>query len=226
MHGTPYHSLPITPLPLLIKSSERLPLDGMAHLFDGQNTFITGVHLVSDKEALLVLERWKLARTDVWKIVRGIELLQGALKEPDWTAFQDALDLVKPAVPRISDSSLEGRRNSKNWQVAAWLYSGTMSNLLQGARFVFWCSAKADGVPRPGLYCPNWEVALYANAGMGHVRFCKKPGCGAPFIPRFFRPGKKNEQKYCTAKHANAHHVALSKAKKAREQNAKKTRRK
>jgi hypothetical protein len=212
MNNTP---LPhITPLPLLIESSEQLRLDGMAHLFDSQSTHITGVHMVSSKEAFSVLDRWKLSRPDVWKMVSGIALIQLAQKERDWSAFQNGLDLVKPAVPRISDSSLEGRRNSKSWQVAAWLYSGLMSNLLQMARFVFWFPDKADGVPMPGLYCPNWEVALYANVGMGNVRFCKKPGCGVPFIPRFFSPGKDNEQKYCKPAHANAHRVALSKARK------------
>lgn len=63
-------------------------------------------------------------------------------------------------------------------------------------------------------YCPDWEVAVYAIAGMGQIRFCKKPGCCVPFIPRFFSPDKGNEQKYCTPAHANADRAARSKAKK------------
>lgn len=209
MHRTPLPT--ITPLPLLIKSSDRIRLDGVAHLFDAEDTFISGVHVISSKEAFSFVDHLKDSRPGLWEMASGIALLQGAHRERDWSAFQNALDLVKPAVPRIGDSSLQGRRSSKSWQVAAWLYSGLMSNLLQSARFVFWCPT--NGVPRPGLYCPNWEVAVYASVGMGNVRFCKKPGCGAPFIPRFFSPDKKNEQKYCTPAHANSHRVARSKAK-------------
>jgi hypothetical protein len=89
-----------------------------------------------------------------------------------------------------------------------------MSNLLQAARFIIWYSTKEQEGPRPGLYCPDWEVAVYAIAGMGQIRFCKKPGCCVPFIPRFFSPDKGNEQKYCTPAHANADRAARSKAKK------------
>jgi hypothetical protein len=141
--------------------------------------------------------------------------------------FQNALNSVRQYVPHFwGESEIEDIRGSKSWKRAGWAYSGLMSNLLRTARFIIWYSTKSK-VPRPGLYCPSWEVAAYAVVGMDHVRICKKPGCGALFIPRFFRVMEPvgpsdNSQKYCTQAHANADRVAKSKAKKRREEEKRK----
>ncbi len=216
--GMPISPLPpVTPLPVLVKSSDSARPDGVGPLFNPKDPDISGLHVVSQKEAFSLLDRWKDTQPREWVLVCGIALLQRAQKDRDWSAFQKAIDSVQRWVPHWGDAEIAYVRGSKKWKEAAWAYSGLMSNLLQTARFIIWYSTRHNEVPRPGLYCPNWEAAVYAIVGMGHIHFCKKPGCGAPFIPRFFSPDKDNEQKYCSPAHANAHRVALSKAnKKAR----------
>jgi hypothetical protein len=189
-------------------------VDGVGHLFNPKSLYtFANLHVVLREEAFSRLDKWESAQPGRYKLAKGIALLQLAQKERDWSAFQNALDLVQRWVPHVGNriSVLHG---SKNWKSAALAHSGLMSNLLQAARFIIWYSTKEQGGPRPGLYCPDWEVAVYAIAGMGQIHFCKKPGCGVPFIPRFFSPDKRNEQKYCTQAHANADRAARSKANK------------
>ena len=204
---------PITPLPVLIRSSDSTSIDGAGTLFT-KDTEITGLHVVSKKEALSG-DGWKTLDTKQMQLVSGVALLQRALREEDWTGFQTALDLVQSRVPHWSDGQIMSIRGSKKWTLARWAYSGLMSNLLQNARLVIWCSPKDGHQLRPGLFCPDWEIAVYAIVGMGHQRICKKPGCGQHFIP-----GPKSHE-YCCEKHQNADSQARWKAahpERAREQ--------
>jgi hypothetical protein len=236
MTTTPLPTL--TPLPVLVKSSDHLSVDGAGHLFSPQDPDISGLHLVSKKEAFSIVDEWRHANPEQWNLVNGIALFQQALRGRDWADFQkawahfqNALDLVQRWVPHWSDAEIAHIRGSKKWKEAAWAYSGLMSNLLQKSRFIIWYSPK-DERHRPGLYCPDWELAVFAIVGMDHIRFCKKPGCGKPFIPRFISPNgdRDNEQKYCPGGVcANAHRVAQWKAKhpeRAKVQRRKKTARK
>lgn len=192
----------ITALPVLIKSSDRASLDGSGTLFTPQNTEYCGLHVVSKTEAFLHLDKWKRSHPELWRLISGVALMQRAQKERDWALFQEALDRVWQKVPHIFSAEIPHIRSSKAWKQAIYAYSGLMSNLLQTSRFVIWYST-IDNRIRPGLFCPDWEVAAYAMVGMEHLRICKKPGCGEPFIP-----GPKT-QECCTQAHANALRVAL-----------------
>jgi len=199
----------ITPLPVLIKSSRNASVDGAGTLFATQGTEITGLHVVSKEEARTRLKR---AHTDVQRVCIGLTMLQRAQKEREWPVFQEALDVVRKWVPHFWESEIDSLRSKVNWKAAGWTYSGLMSNLLQKAHFIIWYSTKDGGELRPGLFCPNWEVATYAVVGMDHIRRCEKPGCDEFFIP------KQDTQTHCTPAHGNAHRVARAKekAKKAR----------
>jgi hypothetical protein len=204
----------VTPLPVLIKSSAHATLDGAGTVFE-HGTEITGLHVVSKEEVLEHLDQWKRSHPKLWQLVGGVAALQRAQSERDWRLFQSALDLVQQKVPHFwGRSEIEHVRDSESWKDAGWTYSGLVSNLLQTARFIIWYSAKEKGLLRPGLYCPSWEVAVYAVVAMEYIRFCKKPGCGEPFVPRHVSPGADNEQRYCTPAHANAERVARAKSRK------------
>lgn len=200
----------VTPLPVLIKSSDRASLDGVGTLFTQEDTEITGLHVVSKGEALIRLKR---AHPDVRRVCIGLTMLQRAQKEREWPVFQEAVDVVRKWVPHFwGDAEVESLRSKVNWKKAGWTYSSLMSNLLQKSHFIIWYSTKDEGKLRPGLFCPDWEVAIYAVVGMDHVRRCEKPGCDEFFIP------EPDTQKYCTPAHGNARRVARAKekAKKAR----------
>lgn len=231
------HSNPLPPITLLVKSSETAPLDGAAHLFHPKDPDISGVHVVSKEEVFGVVDEWKHNDPERRHLVSGIALMQQAVREKDleefrtgWTRFQKALDAVKLWVPHWSDADLTFIRESHDWRQAAWAYSGLMSNLLQTAQFIMWCPTNTKGeitdVPRLGLYCHDWEVAVYAGVGMDNIRFCRKPGCGNPFIPRV-SADPDSDQKYCPGgKCANAARVAKWKAahpRRAKQQRAKKS---
>lgn len=195
---------------MLIKSSEHASLDGVGTLFTPRDTEVSGLHVVTKKEAFSRLDKWKEAHPERWRLVGGAATLQRAQREKNWMLFQNALDLVQRWVPHFGgDAEIQHIRGSKNWKEVGWTYSGLMSNLLQAARFIIWYSPK-DNRLRPGLFCPDWEVAAYAIMGMDHIRICKKPGCDAPFIP------DPMTQEYCTPAHGNAHRAARSMAKKRR----------
>jgi hypothetical protein len=199
---------PITPLPVLVKSSDSEPPDGAGHLFDFRDPDISGLHVVTGKDVSSVLKEWERSQPKKSALVNGLAKMQRAQREGNWTVFQNALDSVKTRVPHGSDAEFSFIRNSRDWGQAAWAYSGLTSNLLQKARFAIWYSTQGKGIPRPGLYCPDWDVAVYAIVGMGNIRFCQKPGCGKPFIAR---PSSdpKNEQTHCLGGAcANAHRVA------------------
>jgi hypothetical protein len=193
---------PITPLPVLIRSSDRLTLDGVGTVFT-KDTEITGLHVVTTEEASLRLDKWERTDPERWQLVTGVVRLQQALRENDRLLFQQAIDAVQRWIPHFGGSAeIAHIRSSAKWKKeAAWSYSGLMSNLLQTARFIIWYSPK-DEKPRPGLFCPNWEVAVYAVAGMDQVRKCAKPGCEIFFIP------EQDTHAYCKPAHGNAHRVA------------------
>ncbi len=195
----------ITPLPVLIRSSEHFSLDGVGTLFT-KNTEISGLHVVSKKEAFSQLDEWKHIHPKRRQLVSGVALLQRALRERDWVLFQGAIDLVQRYVPHFGGrTEIDYVRASKRWKEVGWAYSGLISNLLQKAHFMIWYSPK-DNRLRTGLFCPDWEVAVYAVFGMDYLRICKKPGCGEPFIPI------QKSQECCKQAHANALRVALWKA--------------
>lgn len=195
----------ITPLPVLVESDTP---DGTLHrVTKNPNRYrITYVRIATGEEVFDVMDQWKISHPERWACANGIDQLQKALREPgDWASFRSAIDLVQQEVPPWQ---LKGIRESKNWETAAWAYSGVMSGLLQDSRFVIWYSIKGKGGPQPGLYCPSWKDAVYAFLGMGRIRFCKKPSCGKPFIPRT-TSDPRNEQRYCPGdKCANAARVA------------------
>lgn len=213
----------ITTLPVLIKSGDSASVDGSGTLFPTKNTDTEywGLHVVSMREALSHVDEWKSSHPERWRLITGVALMQRAQKERNWVLFQEALDRVWQKVPHIFSAEIPHIRGSKNWKKAIYAYSGLMSNLLQTSRFVIWYSTR-DSRIRPGLFCPDWEVAVYAMVGMDHVRICKKPGCGEPFIP-----GPKTTKECCTQAHANALRVALWKAanpERAKEQARRKSR--
>lgn len=199
----------VTPLPVLIRSSDHASVDGVGTLFTQKDTETTGLHVVSKGEALI---RLKHAHPDVRRVCIGLTMLQRAQKEREWPVFQEAVWAVRKWVPHRGDAEIESLRSKVNWQKAGWTYSRLMSNLLQKAHFIIWYSTRDESRPRPGLFCPNWEVATYAVVGMDHVRRCEKPGCDKFFIP------EQDTQTHCTPAHGNAHRVARwkEKAKKAR----------
>jgi len=187
----------------------------------------TNVQVVKDVSS--EVERWKTAHPARWACAKGIDQIQKTMREPgEWAVFKSAIDLVQQELPPWQ---LKGIRESKNWQTAAWAYSGLMSGLLQDCRFVIWYSTKGKGTPQPGLYCPSWKDAVYALLGMDHIRLCER--CGELFIPRP-TSDPKNEQRYCPGGAcANAARVARwkklhpqrAKAQRHGKQKEKKTRR-
>lgn len=191
----------ITPLPVLIKSGHEASVDGVGAIFISDRPEISGLHVVSQREAFAHLDKLKRSQPDQWRLVSGLALLQRALKEQDWSLFQNALDLVKMYVPHVFTAEIHRMRGSGKWKDARWAYSGLMSNLLQMSRFIVWYSSK-DQQPQPGLFCPDVLVSVYAVVGMDHMRKCEKPGCDAFFIP------SKKEHTHCSEAHANAHRVA------------------
>jgi hypothetical protein len=199
----------ITPISVLIRSSDKAPLQGIGTLFpNAKDSETTGLHVVSKKEAFARLDEWKQSQPERWRLVGGVALMQRAQREREWKLFQKALDSVQKWVPHIFSAEIEHFRDSRSWKKAGWVYSALMSNLLQTSRFIIWCSPK-DLQPRPGLFCNQSEVAVYAVVGMDCIRICKKPGCGKAFIPG------PNTQEHCPGGAcANADRVARSKAKK------------
>lgn len=205
----------VIPVPVLIRSNDHTSVDGVGTLFTLQDTEISGLHVVSKQEAFAHLDKWERSKPDVQQLVRGAALMQRAQREKNWISFQNALDLVQKWVPCVlGDAEIQHIRGSKSWKKAGWAYSGLMSNLLQTTRFTMWYSPK-DNRLHPGLFCPDWEVAVYAIVGMDHIRICKKPGCGVPFIP-------DPMQEYCNPAHGNSDRVARSKAKKRRREKQRK----
>ena len=198
----------ITPISVLVRSSDNLPLQGVGTVFpNAKDTEITGLHVVSKKEAFTHLDKWKQSHPEQWQLVCGVAAMQRAQRERKWTLFQSALDLVQEWVPQIG-AEITYFRDSGSWKKAGWVYSALMSNLLQTSRFIIWCSPK-DLQPHPGLFCDQLEVAVYAVVGMDCIRICKKAGCGKAFIPG------PSIQEYCPGGAcANADRVARSKAKK------------
>jgi hypothetical protein len=199
----------ITPISVLIRSNDQLPLQGVGTVFpNARDTERTGLHAVSNKEAFAHLDKWKQSQPERWRLVCAIASMQQALRKREWGLFQTALDLSTKWVPHIFSSEITYYRGSRNWENAGQVYSGLMCNLLQAARFIVWYSLKGNR-PQPGLFCPDWEIAVYAMAGMDCIRICKKPGCGKAFIPG------PDSQEHCPGGAcANAERVARSKAKK------------
>jgi hypothetical protein len=196
----------VTHLPVLIRSKAGMSVDGVGTLF-GRGTEISGLHVVTKKEAFAYLDKWKCSSPELWGLVRDVARLQLVQREKNWMEFQKVLVQVRKWVPHFGgDAEIEHIRTSRNWKEAGWAYSGLMSNLLQTARFVVWYSPK-DNRLHPGLFCPDIEVAVYATVGMDYLRICKKPGCNVPFIPY-----PKTTQEYCTPAHGNADRVARFKA--------------
>ena len=171
-------------------------MHGASTVFTRRGTEITGLHVVSRKEALSG-SGWKTLGAKQQDLVKGLALFQLALREPNWMDFQTALCLVEPYVPRVFYEEIKITRESRNWTRAGWAYAGLVNNLLQSAKVVVWCSDK-DLRLRPGLFCPDWEVAVYAMTAMDRQRVCKKPGCGERFIP------DSESHEYCCQKHQNA----------------------
>ena len=99
----------LTPLPVLIRSSGRAPLDGAGTLFTTQDTEITGLHVVSREEALIRLKR---AHPDVRRVCIGVTMLQRAQKDREWPVFQEAVDIVRKWVPHFwGDAEIESLRS-------------------------------------------------------------------------------------------------------------------
>jgi hypothetical protein len=199
----------ITPMSVLVKSSDNAPLHGVGTLFpNSEDTETTGLHVVSNKEAFAHLDKWKQSQRERWRLVCGVAEMQLAIREREWAKFQRALDSAQKWVPHVFSAEIEHYRDSRNWKKAGWAYSSLMCNLLQACRFIIWYSPK-DNRPHPGLFCSDWEVAVYAVVGMDCIRVCKKPGCGKAFIPGL------STQEHCPGGAcANAERVARSKAKK------------
>jgi hypothetical protein len=209
--------LHLTPIPVLVKSSDTAPLHGVGTLFPNpKDTLITGLHVVSTKEASAYAAKWAQSHRQRWGLVNGLAWMQRAQRDRNWPLFQQALDETKKWIPHDFESDISYVRGSQKWKDVGFTYSSLISNLLQTAHFIIWYTK--DNRIHPGLYCSDWEVAVYAILGMDGIRICKKPGCERVFIPRVFTPGS-NTQEYCPGGAcANAERVARSKAnKKARE---------
>jgi hypothetical protein len=204
----------ITALPILVEHSRGLSLDGGGTLFR-KTTDNTGLHVVTKAEAFSFVEKWKKTGSKEWKLFGGLTAIRQAIKDKDWERFQHGIDLAQLWVPHFAGKDL---RSSRSWKWAGITYADLMSNLLQSARFMMWYSSTKDGSKlksRPGVFCPDWEVAVHALWGMGSLRKCAKPTCEEIFIPRDDDPQEDshNSQKFCCDKHGNAVRVAKSKAK-------------
>ena len=192
---------PVTAFPVLIKSDRNRSLDGAGVLFPPDKTEYTGLHVVSRKEAAIHLKRGSEAE----HVCTALMSLRRKMKERDWPGFREELKQVWKWTPHIFESEIDSIRDGKE---AGFAYSSLMSNLLHKATFIIWYATKGEDSMRPGLYCPNWEVAAYAVVGMDGIRKCAKPGCAELFLP------KNPQQSHCTQAHANADRVARCKARK------------
>jgi hypothetical protein len=196
----------ITATPVLVKSSDHLTMDGVGTLFlSADNTHTSGLHVVTNKEAFKYLDTKKGSESR--QIAGNVARFRQALRDKDWHSFKEVHKDVWRFIPHLPGEVVSWSSRKPNWKRAAFAYSEFMGNLLHEAQFIMWCSMD-DEQPRPGLYCPNWDVAAYAVFGMDGVRRCAKPGCRTEiFVP------KQPTQDCCCPAHSNARRVARWRAK-------------
>jgi len=140
-------------------------------------------------------------------LVVGAAELKRAYHKKDEFAFRQAFEKVRPWVPSFGGLgrwSLEslGPSSGDKWAAGVrWIYSSLMSNVLQNARLIMWCSDRERRF-WPALYCPNWRIAAFVLEFIGRIRVC--PKCTTIFIP------STDNQEYCKPAHGVSYRTAQS----------------
>lgn len=195
-------SLPtITPLPILILSSDNAPRHGAGVVFTKRGTEFSGLHVVGKKEALL----GRNLSTKQQKEVNDLIGFRRALENNFWMDLEEPIRSLGHYIPHIAHNYLDVLLQSKSWPRVQVAYAGLISNLIQSVTVVMWCANKEARL-RPGLFCPDLRTAAFTHVAMGHLRTCLKPGCGERFIQC------KETHVYCCGACQNSHHQAMWKA--------------
>ena len=208
MSRDPLHAVT---LPAFVKVESAREIEGWCSLFpDETSEELAGLREVKASDIRKRAEEWKRSQPKVRRLCVAISMMKLAYGRRDQSAFEQALTIAWNWIPLFSKGGgkpgLGKLRGAKAWRSANQMYSGLMSNLLQSSRFVFLHAN--DGRLRPGLYCPNWDVAAFAFIGAGIMRVCPYSKCG-----RFFIPETAN-QNCCTAAHGVNFRTERSRARK------------
>ncbi len=172
--------------------------DGALFLPSPNRTSFTGLRTVRKADVVKLLETWKRSEPETYRLSVGIAQMQRAYESRDEAAFRESLDIVWKWVPHFGTTSIKPLCSEKDWMGANVFFSRLMSNLLQSARFIF--MQDNAGQLLPGLYCPDWKIAVAAFIGTGSVRLCLR--CRKIFVP------KADNQEYCTPAHREAYRMS------------------
>jgi hypothetical protein len=183
-------------MPIVI-SAGREAADGWTTLIGPNRTGFAAVRVVKLHEIQRRLK--ELFRGKESLLFAGAATLPLAYELKDEQVLQQSLERVHSWIPLYGAGPRPTKRPAD--EGVRWLYSSLMTNLLQAARLVMWCSDKR-GRFLPGVYCPDWKTAAFVTLFMNHLRVC--PKCGAPFTPN------RETQNYCTPAHGVAHRTARS----------------
>jgi hypothetical protein len=197
-------------LPVLIDAKRLEDADGWATCFPPTRSY--------SYRAVRVAEKWEVKKRlpDIFPskarsqlneklLYVGAGLLKRAHDAKDELGLQPAVENVLPWVPVLEGHPPKFRAPGEaKWAGVRVIYSSLMSNVLQDARLVMWCSDK-EGRFLPGVYCPDWKTAAFVTMVMEHIRVC--PKCHQPFIP------KADNVDYCTPAHGVAYRTARSRTK-------------
>jgi hypothetical protein len=194
-------------LPIIVDAAgEKGGADGWATCFPHSNHIKeTAVRKVNPEEVLE--RRRKIFTPEEFSVYVGAQQLKQAYDRADEFKFREGFERVRSrlAVSNIAGVQVQWRMpglTTESDRVGVrWMYSNLMSNVLQDARLVMWCSDKEQRF-LPGIYCPDWKTAAFVHLFMKHILVC--PKCNEPFIP------KTDNQGYCSPGHGVAHRTFRS----------------
>jgi hypothetical protein len=191
-------------LPILVKAETQEEIDGWGTLLPSPGRVeSSSLRIVKQEDIWERLENRKTSQPDVILLCGGLLQMRRAYEARDEVAFRRALESVWKWVPHFGPMKIKPLNNEQSWKRTNWIYSSLMANLLQSSRLIFLYTEKSEYQRLiPGLYCPNWEVAVFAFIGLGLIRVC--PKCREIFIP------KTDNQDYCKPAHGVAYRTARS----------------
>jgi len=207
-------SLQTVTLPLLVDADTLDGAEGECAVFTSQGRMRLQKVRIIDPDGL-VLWLGRDTRSGLARALRGLGLLRRAYEARDARALRDAVEQVRPLLPKPQFGKVtEDWTGVKIWAGAQWLYSEAMSHAIKNARWVAWWPFSGEHEALPGLYCPEMSTAVATALFIKSVRVC--PQCGVPFV------SKQDNVEYCKPAHGVAYRTARSREKKRSELDASK----
>lgn len=198
-------------LPILVAAESVKAADGWGYFFPPERSSDESWFVRVVKSSDLTAARLKAIFGPDENLFVGAMGLKQAYEAQDDLALRRASEKVRPYIRGYAppeDSALsfmakEGRKITftfkAKWNNTRWNYCGLMADMFKNARFVIWYPEKQERFV-PGLYCPDWKTAAFAEIFLGRIRVC--PKCSTIFIP------ETDNVDYCSPKCREAHRVA------------------